>query len=88
VALVLADGGARPAAIAAGCRVKGLALMQSGRREEGRDLQRRALDAATRSASPRSRPRRYNNLALSENHLGISAPPSRATRARSRCGAT
>ena len=70
VALVLAEAVRDLPAIAAGCRVKGLVLMQSGRREEGRDLQRRALDAATRLGKPSIQASAYNNLALSENHLG------------------
>lgn len=70
VSLVLADNVRDLPAIAAGCRVKGLVLMQSGRREEGRDLQRRALDAATRLGKPSIQASAYNNLALSENHLG------------------
>src|SRR5262249_22632872 len=54
----------------AGCRARGLVLVQSGRREEGRDLQRRALDAALRVGKPSMRASAHNNLALAENHLG------------------
>jgi tetratricopeptide (TPR) repeat protein len=70
VALVLGEARGDPAAIAAGCRVKGLVLMQSGRREEGRDLQRRALDVASRVGKPSLQAAAHNNLALAENHLG------------------
>lgn len=70
VALVLGEARGEPATIAAGCRVKGLVLMQSGRREEGRDLQRRALDVATRFGKPSLQAAAHNNLALAENHLG------------------
>jgi predicted ATPase/DNA-binding SARP family transcriptional activator len=59
-----------PAIEAAACRVKGLVLMQSGRREAGRDLQRRALEIATRVGKPSLLAAAHNNLALSENQLG------------------
>ena len=70
VVLVLAESAGEPAIVAGACRVKGLALMQSGRREQGRDLQRRALDVAMKIGKPSLQASAHNNLALSENHLG------------------
>jgi predicted ATPase/DNA-binding SARP family transcriptional activator len=70
MALVLGESQRDASVIAAGCRVKGLVLMQSGRRVEGRDLQRRALEAAMRLGKPSMQASAHNNLALSENHLG------------------
>ena len=55
---------------ASGCRVKGLVLLQSGRREQGRDLQRRALELAAAVGKPSLQAAAHNNLALAENHLG------------------
>ena len=55
---------------AAGCRVEGLVMSQSGRREEGRDRQRRALDIALALGKPSLQASAHNNLALAENHLG------------------
>jgi predicted ATPase/DNA-binding SARP family transcriptional activator len=68
--LVLAQSSGDAVIAAGACRVKGLALMQSGRREEGRDLQRRALQLANRIGKPSLQAAAHNNLALSENHLG------------------
>jgi len=68
--LVLAESAGDAVIVAGACRVKGLALMQSGRREEGRDLQRRALEVAMRIGKPSLKAAAHNNLALSENHLG------------------
>lgn len=70
VVMVLAESAAEPVIVAGACRVKGLALMQSGRREQGRDLQRRALEVAMRIGKPSLQAAAHNNLALSENHLG------------------
>jgi tetratricopeptide (TPR) repeat protein len=70
VALVLAQTLGEAALVAGGCRVKGLALVQSGRREEGRELQRRALEVALRLGKPTLQAAAHNNLALCENHLG------------------
>jgi predicted ATPase/DNA-binding SARP family transcriptional activator/predicted negative regulator of RcsB-dependent stress response len=58
------------AILASGCRARGLVLVQSARREEGRDLQLRALEAALRTGKPSMRAAAQNNLALAENHLG------------------
>ena len=70
VALVLGESLGSNPVVAAGCRVKGLVLLQSGRREEGRDLQRRALEVAVRLGKPSTIASANNNLALAENHLG------------------
>src|SRR5687767_7028877 len=51
-AIALGESVGDAAVIAAGCRVEGLVLSQSGRREEGRDRQRRALDIAARLGKP------------------------------------
>ena len=68
--LVLAESAGDAAIVAGACRVKGLALLQSGRREDGRDLQRRALEVAMRLGKPSMQASAHNNLALCENHLG------------------
>ena len=62
--------GGDPGLLASACRVKGLALLQSGRREEGRDLQRRALELAAAVGKPTLVAAAHNNLALAESHLG------------------
>jgi predicted ATPase/DNA-binding SARP family transcriptional activator/tetratricopeptide (TPR) repeat protein len=69
-AIEIATRLADDATLAAGCRARGLVLVQSGKREEGRDLQRRALEAALRVGKPSMRAAAHNNLALAENHLG------------------
>ncbi|MEP7156669.1 MAG: tetratricopeptide repeat protein, partial [Betaproteobacteria bacterium] len=69
-ALVVAEKTKDAALQASACRVLGLALMQSGGREEGRELQRRALDLARSVGRPSLVAAAHNNLALAENHLG------------------
>lgn len=55
---------------ASACRVLGLCLLQSGRREAGRELQREALALAELTGRPSQLAAAHNNLALAENHLG------------------
>ncbi len=68
--LALAERLGDPALLASACRVLGLALLQSGRREEGRELQQQALALATSVARPSLLAAAHNNLALADNHLG------------------
>ncbi|MBL8523253.1 MAG: tetratricopeptide repeat protein [Betaproteobacteria bacterium] len=59
-----------PSLLASACRVLGLAMLQSGRREECRTLQLRALSLAIAAGRPSLLAAAHNNLALAENHLG------------------
>ena len=68
--IALAEKLGDPVLTASGCRVKGLVMMQAGRREPGRDLQRRALELAAAVGKPSLQAAAHNNLALAENHLG------------------
>jgi predicted ATPase/DNA-binding SARP family transcriptional activator len=60
----------KPALTAAACRVLGQVLLQTGRREEGRSQQQRALTLAERTGRPSLLAAAHNNLAMAENHLG------------------
>ncbi len=66
----LAEQHGDPVLLAAACRVLGLALLQSGHRQEGRALQLQALALATTGGRPSLLAAAHNNLAMAENHLG------------------
>jgi predicted ATPase/DNA-binding SARP family transcriptional activator len=69
-ALAMAEPLAEPALLAAVCRIQGLILLQSGRREAGRECQVRALALANTVGRPSLLAAANNNLAMAESHLG------------------
>jgi predicted ATPase/DNA-binding SARP family transcriptional activator/predicted negative regulator of RcsB-dependent stress response len=69
-ALALAEPLAEPSLLAAVCRIHGLILLQSGRREAGHTCQMRALALADTLGRPSLLAAANNNLAMAESHLG------------------